>query len=191
MEKYFRKQKLYVSLDVELINFCLISLNYRVDIRIQEYQQKIVLAFNDGWIGSNSTSSNTWTFPNALLYSLTVITTIGLRYIYYLLIPYCRVKHEINEFSFVCVIGYGNITPRTALGKSITIFYAIIGMPLFLLYLSNIGDILAKSFKWIYAKVCLCRICPGVAKRREARNRRKIRALQRQLNEEYGDDVRN
>lgn len=64
-------------------------------------------------------------------------------------------------------------------------------MPLFLLYLSNIGDILAKSFKWIYAKVCLCRICPGVAKRREARNRRKMRALQRQLNEEYGDDVRN
>uniref|UniRef100_A0A182WAU0 Potassium channel domain-containing protein n=1 Tax=Anopheles minimus TaxID=112268 RepID=A0A182WAU0_9DIPT len=31
-------------------------------------------------------------------------------------------------------------------------------MPLFLLYLSNIGDILAKSFKWIYAKFCLCRI---------------------------------
>lgn len=59
-------------------------------------------------------------------------------------------------------------------------------MPLFLLYLSNIGDIMAKSFKWIYAKVCLCRICPGVAKRRESRNRRKIRALQRQLNLEYG-----
>lgn len=61
-------------------------------------------------------------------------------------------------------------------------------MPLFLLYLSNIGDIMAKSFKWIYAKVCLCRICPGVAKRREARNRRKIRTMQRQLREEYGDD---
>lgn len=72
-----------------------------------------------------------------------------------------------------------------------TIFYAIIGMPLFLLYLSNIGDILAKSFKWIYAKVCLCRICPGVAKRREVRNRRKIRAIQRQLSEDYVDDVCN
>lgn len=96
---------------------------------------------------------------------------------------------EINRR--ILFLGYGNITPRTALGKSITILYAIIGMPLFLLYLSNIGDILAKSFKWIYAKVCLCRICPGVAKRREARNRRKMRALQRQLNEEYSDDVRN
>lgn len=86
--------------------------------------------------------------------------------------------------------GYGNITPRTIFGKSITIVYAIVGMPLFLLYLSNIGDIMAKSFKWIYARVCLCRICPGVAKRREARLRRKIRALERQLNDEYVEDVR-
>lgn len=85
--------------------------------------------------------------------------------------------------------GYGNITPRTPLGKSITIFYAIIGMPLFLLYLSNIGDVFAKSFKFIYAKVCLCRICPGVAKRRESRNRRKMRAMQRQLNEDYDENV--
>lgn len=72
-------------------------------------------------------------------------------------------------------------------------------MPLFLLYLSNIGkidllirrlghsnrtfipgDIMAKSFKWIYARICLCRICPGVAKRRAVRARRKHRALTRQ-----------
>lgn len=39
------------------------------------------------------------------------------------------------------------------------------------------GDILAKSFKWIYAKVCLCRICPGVAKRRAIREKRKMRAM--------------
>ncbi|XP_031638321.1 TWiK family of potassium channels protein 18 [Contarinia nasturtii] len=148
------------DITLKLNNFNQSSFINEVDIRIQEYQQKIVLAFHDGWMGSNSTSSNTWTFPNSLLYSLTVITTIG----------------------------YGNITPRTSLGKTITIIYAIVGMPLFLLYLSNIGDIMAKSFKWIYAKVCLCRICPGVAKRREARNRRKMRALQRQLNQEYGAD---
>ncbi|KMQ82832.1 t family of potassium channels protein 18-like protein [Lasius niger] len=30
-------------------------------------------------------------------------------------------------------------------------------MPLFLLYLSNIGDILARSFKWTYARCCLCK----------------------------------
>lgn len=46
-------------------------------------------------------------------------------------------------------------------------------MPLFLLYLSNIGDILAKSFKWFYAKICLCQVCPGVSRRRALRARRK------------------
>lgn len=50
-------------------------------------------------------------------------------------------------------------------------------MPLFLLYLSNIGDIMARSFKWLYAKLCLCRCCPGVAKKREERQRRRVEEL--------------
>lgn len=57
--------------------------------------------------------------------------------------------------------GYGNLSPRTGWGKFATVVYAIAGMPLFLLYLSNIGDILARSFKWAYYKMCLCRGCPG------------------------------
>ncbi|KAJ6635738.1 TWiK family of potassium channels protein 18, partial [Pseudolycoriella hygida] len=111
------------------------------------YQGHIIKAVRGGWPGNDE--SNQWTFDKAFLYSLTVITTIG----------------------------YGNLCTRTEWGKVATILYAIIGMPLFLLYLSNIGDILAKSFKWIYAKVCLCRICPGVARKRAMRERRKIRAL--------------
>lgn len=59
-----------------------------------------------------------WSFSGAFLYSLTVITTIG----------------------------YGNITPSSDWGKLVTILYAIIGMPLFLLYLSNIG----KSIHYIF-----------------------------------------
>lgn len=69
-----------------------------------------------------------------------------------------RIIQKRNYFLLV-VTGYGNITPHTVWGKITTIFYAIAGMPLFLLYLSNIGDILAKSFKWTYAKICLCRGC--------------------------------
>lgn len=64
------------------------------------------------------------------------------------------------------------MTPRTLLGKLATILYAIVGMPLFLLYLSNIGDILAKSFKWIYAKCCLCRGCKKRRKRMLAMQRK-------------------
>lgn len=68
-------------------------------------------------------------------------------------------------------LGYGNVSPKTVKGKIVTIVYAIVGMPLFLLYLSNIGDILARCFKWLYSRCCLCQWCPNVAKKREERRR--------------------
>lgn len=103
-----------------------------VSSELKLYQNMIVEAIQEGYDGTDSVNSRKqWSFSGAFLYSLTVITTIG----------------------------YGNIAPQTEVGKMITIMYAIIGMPLFLLYLSNIGDILAKSFKWTYAKCCLCQGC--------------------------------
>ncbi|XP_015185392.1 PREDICTED: potassium channel subfamily K member 9-like isoform X1 [Polistes dominula] len=95
---------------------------------LERYQQKMVKNIRNGYEVVNEEHKK-WTFAGAFLYSLTVITTIG----------------------------YGNICPRTKWGKLCTIIYAIIGMPLFLLYLSNIGDIFARSFKWIYARCCLCK----------------------------------
>lgn len=71
-------KRLSLLIPVIIIFFHFYFLFLRIDTKISEYQQKIVLAVRDGWIGANSTSFNTWTFPNALLYSLTVITTIGL-----------------------------------------------------------------------------------------------------------------
>ncbi|KAK2582040.1 hypothetical protein KPH14_002745 [Odynerus spinipes] len=94
---------------------------------LESYQKRMVKAIRDGYDGVEEHKK--WTFAGAFLYSLTVITTIG----------------------------YGNICPRTEWGKLCTIVYAIIGMPLFLLYLSNIGDIFARSFKWTYARCCLCK----------------------------------
>jgi potassium channel subfamily K member 18 len=41
----------------------------------------------------------------------------------------------------------GHIAPKTIPGKLSTIFYAILGIPLMLLCLSNIGDIMASSFR--------------------------------------------
>lgn len=60
-----------------------------------------------------------WTFTGAFLYSLTVITTIG----------------------------YGNTAAKTYFGKALTILFAIIGIPLMLLFLTNIGDVMAKIFR--------------------------------------------
>ncbi|CAG9834014.1 unnamed protein product [Diabrotica balteata] len=52
------------------------------------------------------------------------------------------------------VVGYGSVSPRTTWGKLVTIIYALIGIPLMLLYLSATGDILARSFRRLYGKMC-------------------------------------
>ncbi|XP_044764164.1 potassium channel subfamily K member 18 isoform X2 [Coccinella septempunctata] len=127
-----------------------------LETELMKFQKSIVLSVRRGYDGSKLSYSEQWSIAGAFLYSLTVITTIG----------------------------YGNITPHTMGGQIMTIFYAIIGMPLFLLYLSNIGDIMAKSFKWIYANVCLCRWCPGVASRRAERKRRADRMIYYSYEEE-------
>ncbi|XP_045466129.1 TWiK family of potassium channels protein 7-like [Harmonia axyridis] len=67
-----------------------------------------------------------WSFSSSFLYSLTLITTIG----------------------------YGPVSPKTSWGKLVTILYALVGIPLMLLYLSTTGDVLAKSFRRLYGKIC-------------------------------------
>ncbi|XP_066261551.1 potassium channel subfamily K member 18 [Euwallacea similis] len=129
-----------------------------IDVELIHFQKIFVNLTRKGFDGSDDIiGEKSWSFAGAFLFSLTVITTIG----------------------------YGNIWPRTPNGKIVSIVYAIIGMPLFLLYLSNIGDVMARSFKWIYANLCLCRWCPGVAKRRA--ERRMKRQMREDLGSECGD----
>lgn len=99
-----------------------------VNEHIREFQLRLVAAVKDGYDGKESGREQQWSFSGAFLYSLTVITTIG----------------------------YGNIAPKTNWGKIVTILYAIVGIPLMLLYLTNIGDILAKAFKYVYRRLCTC-----------------------------------
>lgn len=93
---------------------------------------------------SEETESTQWDFMGALLYSIIVMTTIG----------------------------YGDIAPKTVEGKMVTILYAIIGIPLMLVFMSNIGDLLASSFKFFYWKIC-CRYCFQQSRTKDHRRNRK------------------
>jgi hypothetical protein len=74
---------------------------------------------------SDGAYNQKWTFSTAILYSSTVITTIG----------------------------YGNITPKSILGKIITCLYGIIGIPIMIMYLTNTGDLLAFLFIKYYSVI--------------------------------------
>ncbi len=50
-------------------------------------------------------------------------------------------------YLFSMCSGYGHIAPKTAVGKIVTIFYAIVGMPLTVLCWSNIGAAMANAFR--------------------------------------------
>jgi len=78
-----------------------------------------------------------WTFPAALMFTLSVIT----------------------------MIGYGNIVPRTEWGKIATMLYALVGIPVYILYFMNMGKVFANMFKWLYRRVHSC-----IARRRGGYN---------------------
>ncbi|XP_043487717.1 uncharacterized protein LOC122514750 isoform X2 [Polistes fuscatus] len=121
----------------------LVRENWTLDAlrELQGFESNLfTLLRKEGWDGSEEENNIQWTFAGALFYSIIVITTIG----------------------------YGHIAPKTKNGKVVTIFYAVVGIPLMLLCLSNIGDVMASSFRFLYWKVC-CYVCTKPPKKRRTR----------------------
>lgn len=119
-----------------------------------EFQSEILHAVQDlGWDGNDDVTESKlqWSFAGALLYAVTVITTIG----------------------------YGHIAPKTTLGRIITIVYALLGIPLTFLYLSNIGNFMANCFRMFYKRVC----CDILCCQKCNRDRQRLRLKQRRQRE--------
>jgi hypothetical protein len=88
--------------------------------RMQAEQEK----FSDKHDSRTDASYNQkWTFSTAMLYSATVITTVG----------------------------YGHIAPKSILGKVMTCIYAMFGIPIMIMCLTNTGDLLAFFFIKYYS----------------------------------------
>jgi len=73
---------------------------------------------------------------------------------------------------FVFVSGYGHISPKTQWGRIFCISYSMMGIPLMLIFLANVGDVLADVFKYIYAKIICCGCMKSRKKRRHSLQRK-------------------
>lgn len=85
---------------------------------------------NDYGYDGSDTWDYDWTFPKSLLFTITIITTIG----------------------------YGHIFPMTATGKLVCIIYSFIGIPLLLIFMTDISEAMTKHVTYIYSRLC-CRWC--------------------------------
>ncbi|XP_006821219.1 uncharacterized protein LOC102803161 [Saccoglossus kowalevskii] len=52
----------------------------------------------------------------------------------------------------VSTIGYGHMTPVTTAGRLLCTFYAVVGIPLYFLYLAKLGDLIAAPLRNIFKR---------------------------------------
>ena len=58
----------------------------------------------------------------------------------------------IVQNSVITMIGHGDVVPRAKWGKIGVMIYACFGIPVYVLYLTNIGKVFARILKWLYTK---------------------------------------
>lgn len=92
------------------------------------YQQNITGSARKKLHCNGHTPGDLWTFPAALMFCLSVFT----------------------------MIGYGSLVPTTQWGKGATVVYAVLGIPLYVLYFLNMGKVLAQTFRWLYTRLHEC-----------------------------------
>ncbi|XP_054166644.1 uncharacterized protein LOC128964111 [Oppia nitens] len=130
----------------------------RTNDKLREFEETIVKAVREEGYGG---VSNQWTFSGALLYSVTVITTIG----------------------------YGNVTCKTDLGRIVTMIYALLGIPVMFLCLANLGNLMAKTFRFSYKRLCcICFCCNNNNNNNSNNNHSNNKLSNNQYNNNYSNN---
>jgi potassium channel subfamily K protein len=104
--------------------------NQKIEDWLLQYRDNVLTIRSSYFYTGQDCTTTRWNFADALLFAVTVMTTIG----------------------------YGNIAPTTWEGQITCICYATLGIPLFLMCLANISGVLGDMFRFAYARIC-CRLC--------------------------------
>uniref|UniRef100_A0A5S6QNU9 Potassium channel domain-containing protein n=1 Tax=Trichuris muris TaxID=70415 RepID=A0A5S6QNU9_TRIMR len=97
-----------------------------VEVVLYEAYEEQYITINDIL---NKTQRTIWTFPQAIFFATTVITTIG----------------------------YGNMVPRTVSGRVLCIVFGIFGIPLLLITIADIGKFLSDFITFLYRQFRRCK----------------------------------
>ncbi|KAJ8917877.1 hypothetical protein NQ315_010790 [Exocentrus adspersus] len=91
--------------------------------RLRVFEEELHAAHEAGM--TSYSGQRSWSFLNGIVFALTVITTIG----------------------------YGHLCPSTVTGRILTIVYALIGIPLFLIALTDFGKLFTRCIKFLWSFV--------------------------------------
>ncbi|XP_063851208.1 uncharacterized protein LOC135094755 isoform X2 [Scylla paramamosain] len=90
---------------------------------LKRYDEQLYHSWSVGI--SPDTDDRIWTFWKAMFFCSTITTTIG----------------------------YGHIFPRTSAGRALTIVYAILGIPIFLILMADFGKVFTRLLKSLFVLV--------------------------------------
>lgn len=103
---------------------------------LQNFRADILLTRSSySYYGQDCIVNSLWNFESAILFAVTVVTTIG----------------------------YGHVTPKTWEGQIVCICYATLGIPMFLMSVANVSSILGDLFRFLYSHI-FCFVCNAMMK---------------------------
>lgn len=126
---------------------------------LSEYQVNITNAYlNDGWRYNKASGGLLWSYSASVLFCVTVITTIG----------------------------YGNMVPSSTTTRVICILYALIGIPLMLMFIHHLGDHLGQGFEWFFYHAT----CMGERRPRRSRKEKRLRKERKKREQKFKPEKR-